>query len=466
MTKILAFALAAATIPAFAEIPLPEHPRPDWERAEWLNLNGSWRFAFDKADAGVKEKWFSADDAKFDKSIVVPFPWGSALSGVKDEADIGWYRRDVSVPAAWKGRRVFLVVGASDHDTTAWFDGRRLGEHSGGYTPFEFEITGHIKWGEAQKITLRAWDESSESSRSSWRLFGKQGYGNARGVWQTVYLEARGQEYLDKVHFTPDIENGTVTADVALGAPAKVPLSFEVKFKEADRAKPASIAIAPGQMGAKLKIPLRDVKLWDLDSPYLYEVQCSLAPAEAREDFPPDKVATYFGMRKIGVGKIPGTEHPCVTLNNKPVYLQLTLDQSYHPDGFYTFPSDEFMKNEILISKKLALSGNRVHIKVEIPRKLYWADKLGLLIMADVPNAWGAASEAMFREHAFCFEAMVRRDFNHRPSSRGCCSTRRGDSSRTARTGAATAPAATPPGYAARWRRFTPARSSSTPRAS
>lgn len=413
MTKILAFALAAATIPAFAEIPLPEHPRPDWERAEWLNLNGSWRFAFDKADAGVKEKWFSADDAKFDKSIVVPFPWGSALSGVKDEADIGWYRRDVSVPAAWKGRRVFLVVGASDHDTTAWFDGRRLGEHSGGYTPFEFEITGHIKWGEAQKITLRAWDESSESSRSSWRLFGKQGYGNARGVWQTVYLEARGQEYLDKVHFTPDIENGTVTADVALGAPAKVPLSFEVKFKEADRAKPASIAIAPGQMGAKLKIPLRDVKLWDLDSPYLYEVQCSLAPAEAREDFPPDKVATYFGMRKIGVGKIPGTEHPCVTLNNKPVYLQLTLDQSYHPDGFYTFPSDEFMKNEILISKKLALSGNRVHIKVEIPRKLYWADKLGLLIMADVPNAWGAASEAMFREHAFCFEAMVRRDFNH-----------------------------------------------------
>ena len=234
------------------------------------------------------------------------------------------------------------------------------------------------------------------------------------GVWQTVYLEARGNEFLETVRFTPDIESQSVTADIRLGAPAKEPLAFEVRFREEDRAKPATVAFAPGQMRAKMKIALRDVKLWDLENPYLYEVVCALKPggreAGAAET---DEVRTYFGMRKVSVGKLPGTEHPYVTLNGKPLYLQLTLDQSYHPDGFYTFPSDEFMKNEILLSKKLALSGNRIHIKVEVPRKLYWADRLGLLIMADVPCAWGPASEAMFREHWFCFEGMVKRDFNH-----------------------------------------------------
>ncbi len=415
--RFLALACVLSLV-SLAEIPLPEHPRPDWSRAGWMNLNGTWKFASDKQDAGCREKWFEADDAKFAQSILVPFPWGSALSGVKDEADIGWYRRDITVPAEWKGKRVFLVVGASDHDTTVWFGKHRLGEHSGGYTPFEFEITDHIAWGVAQKLTIRAWDAGNEMSRSDWRLYGKQGYGNARGIWQTVYLEARGDEYLETVHFTPDIENGSVTADVTLGAPAKKPLLFSIAFKPEDRAKVATASFLPGQMSAKVKIALRDVKLWDLEHPYLYEVVCSLKDVDKDgkplEEAPArDEVNTYFGMRKVGMGKIPGTEFPCVTLNGKPIYLQLTLDQSYHPEGFYTFPTDEFMKNEILISKKLALSGNRVHIKVEVPRKLYWADKLGLLIMADVPCAWGAASEAMFREHWFCFEGMVKRDFNH-----------------------------------------------------
>ncbi len=391
-----------------AAMPLPEHPRPDWERAEWLNLNGSWRFAFDAKDAGVKDKWFAAGDDRFGASIIVPFSWGSRLSGVKDEADIGWYRRDITIPERWKGKRVFLVVGASDHDTTGWLDGLKIGSHSGGYTPFEFELTDLVKWGESQKLTLRAWDEGGDSARSSWRLYGKQGYGNVRGIWQTVYLEARGREYLESVRFTPDIENGAVHAAITLGAPAKMPLEFELAFKEEDRAKPALATFTPGKQSVTVKIPLRNVKLWDLANPYLYEVRASLK-GEGCED----SVSTYFGMRKIGVGKMPGSDCPYVTLNGKPVYLQLTLDQSYHPDGYYTFPSDEFMKNEILISKNLALSGNRVHIKVEVPRKLYWADKLGLLIMADVPCAWGPASEAMFTEHWACFEDMVARDFNH-----------------------------------------------------
>ena len=178
--------LAAACASAAEKMPLPEHPRPDWQRAEWQNLNGSWCFASDKADAGVKDKWFAADDKKFPQRILVPFGWGSPASGVKDEADVGWYRRDVTVPAAWKGKRVFLVIGASDHDTSCWFGNTKLGEHSGGYTPFEFELTPLVKWGEAQKLTLRVWDVPAEVARHDWRLYGKQGYGNARGIWQTV----------------------------------------------------------------------------------------------------------------------------------------------------------------------------------------------------------------------------------------------------------------------------------------
>ena len=303
------------------EIPLPEHPRPDWERTEWVNLNGSWRFAFDAKDEGIGNAWFAAADDRFDKSILVPFPWGSKLSGVKDEADIGWYRREITVPAEWKGKRVFLVIGASDHDTAGWLDGQKLGAHSGGYTPFEFELTDVVKWGEPQKLTLRAWDEGNEPARKSWRLYGKQGYGNARGIWQTVYLEARGQEYLETVHFTPDIENGAVHATITLGAPAKKTLEFELAFNESDRAKPALATFPPGKQSVKVKIPLRDVKLWDLANPYLYEVRATLK-GESGED----SVSTYFGMRKVGVGKMPGSDFPYVTLNGKPIYLQLTLD--------------------------------------------------------------------------------------------------------------------------------------------
>ncbi len=126
-----------------------------------------------------------------------------------------------------------------------------------------------------------------------------------------------------------------------------------------------------------------------------------------------DEVKTYFGMRKISVMHLPGTSFPYIALNNKPIYLQLTLDQCYHPEGYYTYPSDAFMRDEILRSKKIGLNGNRLHIKVEIPRKLYWADKLGLLIMADVPNSWGEPGPEMRKEWQYAMEQMIDRDFNH-----------------------------------------------------
>jgi hypothetical protein len=153
---------------------------------------------------------------------------------------------------------------------------------------------------------------------------------------------------------------------------------------------------------------LDDARLWSLDDPYLYEVQAAIEGEGIA-----DRVDTYFGMRKISVGDLPGTQFPYVMLNNRPVYLQMALDQAYHPDGFYTFPSDEFMRDEILRSRRIGLNGQRIHIKVEVPRKLYWADRLGVLIMADVPNSWGPPDADMRRETEHALRRMIQRDFNH-----------------------------------------------------
>ncbi len=372
---------------ACADIPLPEHPRPDWNRQEWVNLNGQWDFGL--------------EEGTYDSTITVPFGWGSALSGVKDirGKDTGYYRRKIKVPPEWKGKRVFIIVGAADHDTEFSFDGKPLGRHVGGYTPFEFEITDRVKWGEEQTAEFKIWDPDFFAARDGHYLFGKQGYGNVRGIWQTVYLEARGQTYFECARFTPTIAKSSVRVDLRLGGPADAPIVAQVALD----GKTSEVRFAKGEVEKSAEIAIASPKLWDLENPYLYDIVIRL---------PQDEVRTYFGFREIGTGINPNGD-PYVTLNGKPIYLQMSLDQSYHPEGYYTFPTDEFMKNEILISKQLALSGNRVHIKAEVPRKLYWADKLGLLIQADVPNAWGKASDAMFDEHWKCFEEMVKRDFNH-----------------------------------------------------
>lgn len=380
------------------EIPLPEHPRPDFERADWQNLNGIWQFEFDSLNVGVKNGWPSGM-TNFSKQISVPFPWGSELSGLEDEADIGWYQRSINVSPDWKGKRTFLTIGASDWETTVWLDGQLLGMHQGGYVPFSFELTDFIKYGQPQKLVIRADDK-----RRDFTLYGKQGYGNARGIWQTVYLEARGQAYLDAAHFTPNIDKELVTLTAYLGAEAERDLSLKVAIKTEEEPIIATARIPKGSQKFKLEIPITNPHLWSLDDPYLYDTELQLDA---------DRVKSYFGMRKISVVNLPGTEFPYIALNDEPVYLQLALDQAYHPQGFYTFPSDQFMKEEIERSKAIGLNGIRPHIKVEIPRKLYWADKLGLLVMADLPNSWGDPEEKMQEETEYTFRQMVMRDYNH-----------------------------------------------------
>jgi hypothetical protein len=387
------------SISLFAQqIPLPEHPRPDFERVNWLNLNGSWDFEFDSLNVGVDKNWQNGKSA-FSKKINVPFPWGSPLSGVKDEADFAWYKKTISVPKSWSKQRVFVTIGASDWETTVWLDGVLVGKHQGGYTPFSFELTGNVKYDTPQYLVIRVDDK-----RRDFTLYGKQGYGNARGLWQTIYLEGRGNTFLESIHFTPDIDKNTVNTTVSVSNELKTDAEITVKIKTPNGDIVSKGPLSKNTKKASFDIAIPNARLWNLEDPYLYETEVSIGD---------DVVKTYFGMRKISVVNLPNTTYPYIALNNQPIYLQLTLDQSYHPEGFYTFPTDDFMKNEIKLCKDIGLNGIRTHIKIDVPRKLYWADKLGLLVMSDLPNSWGDPEAEAQAESEYTLREMIKRDYNH-----------------------------------------------------
>lgn len=400
----LAFAarVGGAQGPRTADVPLPEHPRPDFERAEWLNLNGRWRFAFDRRAQGERLGW-PTKALPGRHEILVPFSWGAPLSGVADSADVGWYSRTVTVPPAWKGRRIFIVFGASDWHTTVWLDGHKVGEHQGGYTPFSFELK-RVRRGQSQRLVVRV-----DDSPHPFKLEGKQGYGKARGMWQTVYLEARGDTPLDAVHYTPRSDLAAVAVDVRLREPAPRDLELRLAFTNRPGTPVVTHNIPRGATRARVDVPLAGARRWSLEEPFLHDVTATVAAEGLIED----RVQTYFGMRTLSVVDLPGTSHPYVALNGIPVFLQLALDQAYHPQGYYTFPTDSVLRDEVLRARQIGLNGLREHIKIEAPRKLYWADRLGVLIMADVPNWWGPPDSAAFREHEVALRGMIDRDYNH-----------------------------------------------------
>ena len=338
------------------------------------------------------------------REIVVPFSWGSPASGVSDTADIGWYARTITIPAAWSGRRVFVVFGASDWRTSAWIDGVPIGEHQGGYMPFSFELTDGRRAAGVHRLTVRV-----DDTPHPFKLEGKQGYGRARGMWQTVYLEARGAEPVEAVHLTPRADLAGVGVDVRLRGPATRDLALRLTFVNRPGQPDVTRRIARGASAVHVDVPLPGAHRWSLDDPFLHDVLVSVGGDGVIED----RVKTYFGMRIVSVVNLPATEHPYVAINGTPVYLQMALDQAYHPDGYYTFPTDSVLRNEILLARQIGLNALREHIKIESPRKLYWADRLGVLIMADVPNWWGQPDSTSFREHDAAMRGMIDRDFNH-----------------------------------------------------
>lgn len=402
---------------AQAEAPRPEHPRPDFRREAWLNLNGTWSFDFDPEDVGEKEGWFRPEGHTFTRSIRVPFPWEAPLSGVADTAYQGaaWYQRPLVWPAEWTGQRIILKFGAVDWQARIWINDTFIGEHSGGYTPFEFDITDVLQpaGGEPSPtlLTVRAFDNTSPEQPT-----GKQSgwYTRTSGIWQTVYLEARPATFLEQVHVVPSLARRQAEFRVAVVAEAATSgtLVLETDPDELGSApfprieKPLSLF--PGRSEHTFTVDLPDPQPWSPATPNLYFVRLTLtSPAS-----PPDVVHTYFGLRDIGTGRFAGQDFQYITLNGQPIYLLGALDQSFHPEGIYTFPSDEVARMDIVRAKEFGLNFLRLHIKVEEPRFLYWADRLGVLLMCDMPDfsAYTATSQAHYER---TLRDTIARDFNH-----------------------------------------------------
>ncbi|WP_373558070.1 glycoside hydrolase family 2 protein [Paenibacillus sp. XY044] len=385
------------------DIPRPEFPRPDWERTDWLNLNGEWSFRFGADNEGAGDSPHLAAETAYDLTITVPFSWASPLSGIgQDRKGTGWYRRTVAWAPVNPGDRVFLRFGAVDYHCDVWVNGSPAGSHQGGYGTFEFDVTALWRTEADNTIVIRAEDNDLDVQAR-----GKQGYGESRGIWQPVWLEARPQSYIQHSKFHTAID-GTVSVQARIVSEEAQEAELEFDFDGGAVRHRESIRLEAGENRIETSFRVESPRLWSPDSPELYEGEIRLSG-----NFGQDLVRTYFGIREIGTARFGERGYRWITLNGKPIYLNGTLDQSYHETGYFTFPSDEDMRHEIYMLKRIGLNFVRIHIKPEEPRKLYWADKLGVLVMEDMPCFWGNPDEQA--RSAYESEALetIERDYNH-----------------------------------------------------
>ena len=393
------------TVAQEGSIPRPEHPRPDMMRDDWLSLNGSWEFEFDDADHGVAEQWY-ARSKPFSRKITVPYCFESSLSGIQDTSfhDVFWYRRTIQVPHAWGTRRVILHFGAVNYEATVWVNGQWAARHQGGQVGFSVDITDYLNGGN-NSITMRVWYPSTDLSMPRGKQYWKPKseriwYTRTAGVWQPVWMEAVDAIHVERLRITPDVDQSQVSIEAILSKSAPN-LKLRTSIRMGDELKAQSeVACESDRPVALLK--LQEQQLWSPEHPNLYDLMVEVV----QDGKVLDTLHSYFGQRKVSVhdGK--------VYLNNAPYYLKLVLDQGYWPQSVLTPPSDEAMQYDIRMTKAFGFNGARKHQKVEDPRWLYWADKMGLIVWGEMANAQ-AYDDTYVRRFMDEWQEVVAEDYNH-----------------------------------------------------
>ena len=353
---------------------LPEYPRPMMVRPEWKNLNGLWQYAITSKGEKAPQK--------YEGDILVPFCIESSLSGVQKEVGPDkalWYQKTFAVPANWKNGRILLHFGAVDWMTDVWVNDIKVGSHTGGYTPFTFDITQALQ-GKQNSLSVRVWDPTD----SSYIPHGKQVlkpvgifYTSVTGIWQTVWLEFVPEDYIQNLVTTPNLEKGTVSVEVDFSNLTKDDLyQVEVSFEGQPIATGRSINGQP----VEVNMP-EDFLCWTPDLPFLYDMKVKVL----RKGKVIDEVDSYFAMRSFGT-KRDENGIMRLTLNGLPIFQFGPLDQGWWPDGLYTAPTDEALAYDIQKTKDLGFNMIRKHVKVEPARWYYHCDRIGMIVWQDMPS--------------------------------------------------------------------------------
>lgn len=388
-------------------IPRPEHPRPQFHRERWLNLNGPWTCHIDNSLSG-KERGLVASRG-FEQTITVPFCPESRLSGVAhtDFIEAIWYHRTITVPGSWAGARTLLHFGGVDWCAEVYIDGHSAGTHYGGSSPFTLDITAFVKPGATHHVVVHVRD----NTRSGLQPIGKQctqyqscgcSYTRTTGIWQTVWLEAVGAQSLESVHIVGDLAGArfVITPHLRSCAPG---LSLRVRAT-LDGVECAAARQCAAQ-GVPLVLNIANPRAWSPQSPTLYELELVLLDHTGSEV---DRVNSYGGLRDICI------DGDRILLNGAPVYLRLVLDQGFYPEGIWTAPADRDLQRDIELSMAAGFNGARLHQKAFEERFHYWADRMGYLTWAESPS-WGfdITNPSAARNFLTEWSSLVARDRNH-----------------------------------------------------